>query len=112
MVKPILVYFYKFLSTWIFVEDLYAIGVLGEEICQSGHGPITSLSVCNDARQSLSISKWNAEKYDNNNGRLPYCWVGPNGGANYNSKGDNGSNFRASTLICKKYRKFILSFKK
>ena len=67
--------------------------------------------MCNDARQRLSISGWNAKKYPRRNERLPYCWAGAYGGANYNEYGDSGPNFRASKVICKRLGKFILFFR-
>ena len=107
----IMVYFLKFMSFKIFLDDLYVTGKKTEEICQSGYGPIQSHSGCYEASKSLSISLWNGPHYASSDDRLPYCWVGANGGANYNPNDDKGSNSRVSKLICKKNRKFMLSLK-
>ena len=83
------------------------VGELGESRCQNGYQPILSPSVCNYARNELAISKWNApDALSDSSDRLPYCFIGAQGGANYNSKGDSGTNGRASRLLCAKSRKF------
>ena len=92
------------------LDDLYVIGALGHASCQSGYGNIQSLSECNDARIALSIDAWNDDKYPTSTLRLPYCWIGPTNGANYNPNGDSGSDFASSRLICKNtQRKFNIS---
>ena len=85
----------------------YKIGVLGASECPVGYIPIQSLSGCNKARNELSISGWSKENYNNHRHRLPYCWIGSGGGANYNSNGDWGPNGPApvSKLICEYFRK-------
>ena len=78
-------------------------GAKGASECPSGYKPIRSLSRCNEARNVLLISKWKAEKSNTSPGRLPYCWVGRGGRANYNSNGDIGSDPSKTSegrLIC------------
>ena len=85
----------------------YKIGAKGASECPSGYVSIQSLSGCNEARKEMSISGWNSESFNKHVHRLPYCWVGPGGKANYNSNGDSGSNQHPadSQLICEDGRK-------
>ena len=74
----------------------------GASECPNGYQPVNSLSRCNEARNELSISGWNGVKTKNHRERLPYCWVGSGGRANYNPRGDSGWNppVPTSKLIC------------
>ena len=68
---------------------------------------IRSLSDCNEARKNLGISIWKDEKRNKDTARLPYCWIGGSGAANYNANGDWGSRgLVVSKLICQKYGEF------
>ena len=87
------------------------IGALGQNSCQGSYGHIMSLSECNEARIELSIAEWHDDQYPTSTLRLPYCWIGPTDGANYNPNGDLGSDFSNSRLICKK-GKFNIFWKK
>ena len=96
------------LTRWLFkylLDPQYKIGTLGASECPNGYKHIQSLSGCNAARNELSFSVWNGERFINNGQRLPYCWVGTGGGANYNSNGDTGQNPPPSRLICENDRK-------
>ena len=78
---------------------------MGAFECPSGYKPIKSSSRCNKARNDLSISGW---RKNTTPGRLPYCWVGIDGRANYNSNGDIGSDsakIAEARLICEDGRK-------
>ena len=74
----------------------------GASECPYGYQPVNSLSKCNEARNELSISGWNGVDTKTHRARLPYCWVGPGGRANYNPRGDSGWNppVPTSKLIC------------
>ena len=85
----------------------YEIGIPGEDKCPSGYNYIQSLSACNDASDALLDTKFNGLKLIANQARLPYCWLGKNGNANYNSNGDLGRNgLKGSRLICEKSREY------
>ena len=96
------------LSNFI-VGDRLKIGALGESECQDGYQPIKSLSRCNEQRKEMSIAEWNHELHKNKNGRLPYCWIGPGGRANYNPNGDAGPTAQGARLLCES-RKSCYSF--
>ena len=78
---------------------------MGESECPTGYNPVRSLSTCNKARKEMSISGWNSES-NKGNARLPYCWVGRGGGANYNSNGDSGGNIEGSRLLCESRKSY------
>ena len=85
----------------------YKIGNLGEDKCPSGYNYIQSLSACNDASNALLKKDSKGEKNIDNNVRLPYCWIGGKGNANYNPTGDSGLNgWKYSKLICEKSSKY------
>ena len=82
------------------VGDRFKIGALGQSECQSGYKPVKSVSRCNEARKEMSISGWNLERFKSNNARLPYCWIGAGGSANYNANGDAGPTSQGARLLC------------
>ena len=53
----------------------------------------------------MSISRWNSED-NKGNARLPYCWVGRGGGANYNSNGDSGKDIEGSRILCESRKSY------
>ena len=83
----------------------YKPGVAGVSECPIGYCPIKSISRCYEASIEVFISGWNGENLSNDVNRLPYCWIGGDGKANYNSKGDSGPNCRTARLICETCRK-------
>ena len=93
------------MSSNCIVDDKFKIGALGESKCPTGYSPIRSLSTCNEARKEMSISRWNSED-NKGNARLPYCWVGRGGGANYNSNGDSGKDIEGSRLLCESRKSY------
>ena len=97
---------------YCFLAPQYNIGSPGEATCISGYCPILSLSKCNDARNSLAISGWNAETFQSAPLRLPYCWIGVNGKANYNPNGDSGSNSAKAKIICERCGRFHITLPK
>ena len=96
----------------LFSAPPYNIGSPGEATCISGYCPILSLSKCNDARNSLAISGWNANMFQAAPLRLPYCWIGVNGKANYNPNGDSGSNSGKAKIICERCGRFHITLPK
>ena len=89
----------------------YEIGIPGEDKCPSGYNYIQSLSACNDASDALLDTKFNGLKLIANQARLPYCWLGKNGNANYNANGDLGRQVeKSSRLICEKSREYLSYF--
>ena len=97
---------------YCFLAPQYNIGSPGEATCISGYCPILSLSKCNDARNSLAISGWNANIFQAAPLRLPYCWIGVNGKANYNPNGDSGSNSAKAKIICERCGRFHITLPK
>ena len=97
---------------YCFLAPQYNIGSPGEATCISGYCPILSLSKCNDARNSLAISGWNANMFQAAPLRLPYCWIGVNGKANYNPNGDSGSNSAKAKIICERCGRFHITLPK
>ena len=79
---------------------------MGEAACSSDYCPIRSLVECNAARIGLAISVWRADELQANTIRLPYCWIGSAGAANFNPSGDSGSNPGRSRIICERCGKF------
>ena len=66
------------------------------------YGDILTKGECKKAANTLEISKWKGEKLNRHRARLPYCWVGKGGGANFNVNGDEGRKIDGSSLICKR----------
>lgn len=73
---------------------------MGDVVCPSGYVYINDFDECNNARLQLGIKQWNGNNLNTHNHRLPYCWVGQSGKANFNEYGDVGSNPSLSVLIC------------
>jgi hypothetical protein len=74
----------------------------GATVCPSGFTTLVSKVECDTARIALGIPKFNGESFNAHKDRLPYCWIGNHGSANWNGNGDSGPKHDASTLICKK----------
>ena len=84
----------------------YDIGELGQSECKNGFVPIRSESRCDEARKGLDIQIFRGEQLMDNEARLPYCWIGAGGAANYNPKDNQGNNGGVAKLICEKGGKF------
>jgi len=83
------------------VEARVVYGELGSNTCPEGFRSITSEPRCDAARQELGV-QYNGEG-TTNSGRLPYCWLGAGGRANFNPNGDNGhiaANVARSKILC------------
>ena len=90
------------------LDPRFRIGTPGSSECQYGYSPIRKKSVCNEARQQLEITGWNGADKSDSEYRLPYCWIGAGGNANFNPKGDSGNppNIKLiASLICENSRK-------
>ena len=79
----------------------YVLGAKGTGFCPKTSRDIFTYDDCETAANVLQISKWKGEKFNQHDGRLPYCWVGKGGAANFNGNGDKGSKGDDSALICK-----------
>ena len=82
---------------------------MGEARCNSGYCSIRSLAECNAARNSLAISGWRADTLQAHQHRLPYCWIGVGGAANFNPNGDSGSDSGNTKIICEICSKFYIT---
>ena len=88
----------------------YKTAALGEAKCSNGYCPIRSLAECNAARNSLAISGWNADSLQTHHNRLPHCFVGGGGYANFNPNCDSGSDPGKSKIICERCGKIYITF--
>jgi FkbM family methyltransferase len=80
----------------------YMLGDAGSDVCPTSYEPVKSHKECNTARQAMG-KDYNGMDFKSSDFRLPYCWLGGAGKANFNPDGDSGTgeDKRLSKLICK-----------
>jgi len=79
----------------------YVIGVLGFPLCPPGSVGLETEQECDDAWQALNVPAYNGERLNGHRDRMPGCWIGRGGKANWNANLDFGIDSCQSTLICK-----------
>ncbi|CAK0824142.1 unnamed protein product, partial [Prorocentrum cordatum] len=76
--------------------------LVAEQACPSGYADITSEEECSRARESVGTSGWRGQELSDSPDRLPYCWVGSYGYANFNPAGDTGDSWAdARGVVCR-----------
>jgi len=86
------------------VTPKYVMSKNGKTTCMDGYKYISNEKQCNKARKRLG-KKYNGKKWKNNSNRLPFCWIGAGGYANFNKAGTTGSTSGNSKLLCKRIKK-------
>ena len=84
-----------------FISGSYLIATKGELYCPQGYESIATFEKCKLASTAVGTLGWNGEILNGHSHRMPYCWIGVAGKANYNGNGDHSDGYSDSKLICK-----------
>jgi len=84
----------------------------GETKCPTGWTFLETAKECEEAsitHVAMNDGEWNGEKFGDSAQRLPFCFVGPYGGGNWNANGDVGDGHPAQNGYAAKYWRVVLN---
>jgi len=84
----------------------------GEIECPIGWTFLETEKECEEASKThvaMNDGEWNGEQFSDSAQRLPFCFVGPYGGGNWNPNGDIGDGHPAQNGYAAKYWRVVLN---